>query len=191
MQICKLTDGKPSDIRDIPGAWGNISNPTLADLTGDGWREYVPAPVLNIKVSHWQDDGRAIHEIVDAIWTADEIIAERTAQDAAQQSSAAAATQAQEQAYLLAVEQVTPLADQYRDLLRKYFGDGAELNHAVTKESVLGYFALLTGSGAITAQQVADAALIQTLFVVLAPIATDRAYSSDNTWSSTFWSLIR
>lgn len=42
----------------------------------------------------------------------------------------------------------------------------------------------------LTAQQVADAALIQTLFAVLAPIATDRTYSSENTWSEDFWSLV-
>ena len=116
--------------------------------------------------------------------------AEQAAIEAAQQAAEAEYKAEQEHAFLLAVERVTPLADQYRSLLRKYFGEGAELNHEITRESVLGYFALLTGSGAITAQQVADAALIQTLFAVLAPLATDRAYSAENKWSADFWRLI-
>jgi hypothetical protein len=144
-------------------------------------------------------DDSGIHEMTqeqkDAVDAADaaareQALAEQAAREAAEQAAGDEYRAEQERQYLLAVEHVTPLAAQYRDLLRKHFGVGAELNHEVTQESVLGYFALLTATGAITAQQTAEAALIQTLFVALSPLATDSAYSAANTWSEDFWALI-
>jgi hypothetical protein len=38
MQICKFIDNKPAEIQTLPSAWRNISNPTLANMAGDGWR---------------------------------------------------------------------------------------------------------------------------------------------------------
>jgi hypothetical protein len=151
-----------------------------------GWRVLETATRgPNYKASEWIDDGLTLREVaVD--YTPEEVEAQNAARRAIENEYRAE----QEHAYLLAVERVTPLAAQYRDLLRKHFGVGAELNHEVTQESVLGYFALITATGAITAQQTAEAALIQTLFVALAPLATDMAYSDQNTWSEDFWALI-
>jgi hypothetical protein len=117
--------------------------------------------------------------------------AAQAAQDAAQQAAEAAAAQAQEQAYLLAVEKVTPLADQYRSLLRKYFGEGAETNHEVTQESVFLYFNEFVKESTITEQQMADALTLRELFDILAPLATEQATGTANTWSADFWRLIQ
>jgi hypothetical protein len=91
MQICKFIDNKPAEIQTLPSAWRNISNPKLANMAGDGWREYVPATDANIKASHWQDDGLAVREIVDAVWTAEEL--------AAQEAQAAAEVETRRREY--------------------------------------------------------------------------------------------
>ena len=123
--------------------------------------------------------------------------AAQEAQQAAQQAAAVAqaqanmdAQQAAQASYTAAVAMVTPLAQQYRAMLRDYFGANAETNHDVTAATVMLHFAAIDASQAITAQQAADGALLQTLFQVLAPLAGDPTVDAQNTWSSRFWALI-
>jgi len=99
--------------------------------------------------------------------------------------------EAQQQAqYAATIQQITPFAQQYRSILRNYFGENAEINHNITQLSVLSYFASLDAGMNITAQQTADGAVLQSLFVMLQIIARDPAISLPNTWNVSFWSLI-
>jgi len=115
--------------------------------------------------------------------------AKDTAAKAEQDARDAAAKIAQE-TFLNAVQQVTPFAQQYRGLLVSYFGVNAEINQTISQAYVLSYFAVIVASGTITAQQTADASLLQTLFSVLTPVANDPSLPQPNTWYSIFWDLI-
>jgi len=106
------------------------------------------------------------------------------------QAQAAANATAQVTAEQAAIQQVIPFAQQYRTLLRKYFGDNAEINRDVTRLVVLEYFANLTATNTIIAQQIADGALLQTLFAILLPLANDSSVTATNTWNVNFWNKI-
>jgi pyruvate/2-oxoglutarate dehydrogenase complex dihydrolipoamide acyltransferase (E2) component len=178
----KLVDGQLRFYRDA------VSTPGAAIY----WDAGIPYKYL--KLDHGSVCAMSLAEIaaVDAAEAQAKADADaaQAAQAAADQTEATAAAQAREQAYLLAVQQIKPLAEQYRALLRKYFGEGAELNRTVTEESVFLYFNEFTKAETVTKQQTADAMTLKQLFDILAPLATDRSASLKNTWSLTFWSLI-
>jgi hypothetical protein len=60
-----------------------------AELSAAGWREYYPSDTPNIRTSHWQDTGTAYTQIVDAVWSAEEL-AQQAAEASAAQAKAAA-----------------------------------------------------------------------------------------------------
>jgi pyruvate/2-oxoglutarate dehydrogenase complex dihydrolipoamide acyltransferase (E2) component len=108
----------------------------------------------------------------------------------AQTAANAAAQQAAQASYSAAVALVTPLAHQYRALLRQYFGPNAETSQTVTQAAVMGYFLQLDVAQTITTQQTADAALLQTIFQIIEPLANDGVTSAPNTWGAAFWALV-
>lgn len=111
MRICKFADGKPTEIRDIPSAWRNVSNPTIDVLLPDGWRVYVPTQEPHVKASHWEDDGRAVREVVDATYSAEEL----AAQAQAKADATEAIRQAQEAERQARESAIQSLRDAYAD----------------------------------------------------------------------------
>jgi hypothetical protein len=90
MHICRFVNDHPADIQPMPAAMGNLSNPRLEDILSYGWREYVPSATPNICTSHWENDGRAVRQVVDSVWTEAEL-AQQAADAAAAQAAAEAA----------------------------------------------------------------------------------------------------
>jgi hypothetical protein len=68
-------------------------------------------------------------------------------------------------------------ASLFRTLLRRNFGPNAEVNREVTKDAVLGYFAMLTLNQTITAQQASDGVFLKELFTELAD------FNGGETWT--------
>ena len=127
----------------------------------------------------------AYTDILQADYDAQQAALAAAAAEASAQSAAAA-----QASYTAAVAMVTPLAQQYRALLREYFGAGAETSQTVTQASVLGYFLQLDAAKTITAQQSGDALTLQTIFAVIEPLANDGVTPAPNTWSASFWQMI-
>lgn len=75
----------PTDVSPVPGALRNIANPTLQDMIADGWREYVPSVLPNIKSSEWVDTGAMYVQSEVVQWTQEELDAQavQAATDAA------------------------------------------------------------------------------------------------------------
>ena len=161
---------------------GNISEDLAKQV---GWlKPNMPLPVADEYTRQWgvpnwvdNGDGSANPNFID-VSNAD-IEAQRQAQEAQQQAQ-----------YAAIIQQITPFAQQYRYLLRNYFGENAEINHEVTELAVLSYFTSLDAGRNVTAQQTADGAVLQSLFVMLQPIAGDPTIGLPNTWSVSFWNLI-
>jgi hypothetical protein len=85
--ICHANNGAaPTDARPIPGALRNMSNPTLQDMIADGWREYVPSVLPNIKSSEWVDTGAMYVQSNVVQWTQEEL--DQQALDAAAAAAA-------------------------------------------------------------------------------------------------------
>ena len=192
--VLALTDGRSfqGDADQSIGVQAGWLIPIYAAPVADGFKRTSSAWVP-------QGDGTALEVVTDVSQASIDAAnaAAQEAQQAAQQAAAVAQAQANAEAlqaaqasYTAAVAQVTPLAQQYRALLRAYFGANAETNRDVTAASVMLHFAAIDASQAITAQQAADGALLQTLFQVLAPLAGDPTVGAQNTWSSSFWALI-
>jgi hypothetical protein len=159
MMICKLIDGRPTDIRPLPGAYKSISTGGrfLPEMADDGWLVYMPSGVQNIKASHWEQAGDCAAEFVDAVWTADELAAQKAAsEEAARQAKLATLT-----------PELLQGAAIFRATLRKHFGDGAELNEAVTVAAVEAHFVGKQLAGTITVQELADAFLLSRLFATI------------------------
>ena len=116
--------------------------------------------------------------------------AQQQANELAQAQANKEAQQAAQAAFAAAVTPLIPHAQRYRQLLRQYAGEAAEVNHAVTQSSVFGYFARLGAAGQITVQELADASTMQTLFSILNVVAHDAGTPEANTWSLAFWALI-
>jgi hypothetical protein len=124
MSICQYSDGQPINVRAMPESEGGISNPRLDDLIPSGWREYAPSAELHIKTAHWEDDGRTVRQIVDAVWTQAELdqqAADQAAADAAAAAAQAAADAAAQAAYL---EGVDVLPRPIRGIVETDGGDG-------------------------------------------------------------------
>jgi hypothetical protein len=86
-QICHANGNQaPTDVHPIPGALRNMANPTLQDMVADGWREYVPSVLPNIKSSEWVDTGTMCVQSNVVQYTAEEL----AAQDAARRAEIAA-----------------------------------------------------------------------------------------------------
>ena len=68
MHICRFVNEQPVDIQPMPDKMGRLSNPRLDDILAYGWREHVPSTTPNIKTSHWENDGRAVRQVVDSVW---------------------------------------------------------------------------------------------------------------------------
>ncbi len=101
MQICKLTDGQPSDIGPTPESIPGVSNPMLSDMLARGWLLYVPSDTQHIKASHWERQGDACVQVVDATYSQEELAAQaaqaaedEAARQAAESAAAAAAVAA-------------------------------------------------------------------------------------------------
>jgi hypothetical protein len=164
MQICKLTDGQPTDIGPIPEAIPGVSNPRLGDMLERGWLMHAPSDTPHIKASHWEAQGHACVQVVDAVWSELELAAQ--AAQAAEDEAARKA--AEEAARIASFQPLTPVASLYRITLRKHFGDNAETNHDVTKSSVSAYFEQKRMAGTITAVETADALALTMYFDILA-----------------------
>ena len=195
----------------LPKTLGLLDGGTASgDLTEDigvraGWLKLIyAAPVeigFNRMSSVWvpQGDGTAL-EVVSDVSQADLDAANAAAQEAQQAQQQAnelaqaqankEAQQAAQAAFAAAVTPLIPHAQRYRQLLRQYAGEAAEVNHAVTQSSVFGYFARLGAAGQITVQELADASTMQMLFSILNVVAHDAGTPEANTWSLAFWALI-
>jgi len=79
-----------------------------AELSAAGWREHYPSETPNIKTSHWDDTGTAYTEIVDAVWSAEELA--QIAADAAAAAAQAALTAAMPAQFATGV--AVPIPDQ-------------------------------------------------------------------------------
>lgn len=97
---------------------------------------------------------------------------------AQQQAADAAAVTAASNAKAAAVAAVAQQAHIFRSILQKYFGAGAETNPVITQAAVQAYFVGLEQAGTVTAQNLADAEVLNTLFPVLTQITGD-----GTTWS--------
>jgi hypothetical protein len=78
MQICKLIDGRPTDIGPIPESIPGVSNPMLCDMVARGWLIHAPSDTQNIKASHWEAQGHVCVQVVDAVWSELELAAQAT-----------------------------------------------------------------------------------------------------------------
>jgi hypothetical protein len=75
--ICHANNGQaPTGVQPIPGALRNIANPTLQYMIADGWREYVPSDLPNIKSSTWVDNGTKCVQSLVVQWTQEELDAQ-------------------------------------------------------------------------------------------------------------------
>jgi hypothetical protein len=95
MKICKLTDGRPTEIRELPGAYKNISTGGrfLPEMAADGWLIYVPdGSGADIKAYHWETVGAEAIQVVDSTWSVEE--RQKQAED---EAAAVAAAEAQVQ----------------------------------------------------------------------------------------------
>lgn len=156
--ICHANNGQaPTDVQPIPSALRNMSNPTLQDMIADGWREYVPSVLPNIKSSTWVDTGAQYVQSNVVQYTEKELSDIEAARKAAEEA-----------ARLASFQPLIPVASLYRATLRKHFGDNAETNHAVTKSSVSAYFEQKRMAGIITAVETADALALTMYFDILA-----------------------
>jgi hypothetical protein len=90
MQICRFVNDHPADIQPMPSAMGRWSNPRLDDILAYGWREYVPSTTPNIRTSHWENDGRAVRQVVDSVWTEEELEQQAAIRQADEDAAAAA-----------------------------------------------------------------------------------------------------
>lgn len=91
IEICHANNGQaPTDVQPIPGALRNKANPTLSDMISDGWLEYVPSALPNIKSSTWIDDGQRYYQADVVQWTAEELAAQEAARKAAEEAAEAA-----------------------------------------------------------------------------------------------------
>jgi hypothetical protein len=90
MQICKLIDGKPTDIQPIPQSIPGVSNPMLSDMISRGWLIHAPSDTPHIKASHWERQGDACVQVVNAVYSRDDLGAQATkaAEDEAAQQAA-------------------------------------------------------------------------------------------------------
>jgi hypothetical protein len=93
MEICKLIDGQPTDIGPIPESIPGVSNPRLSDMISRGWFIHAPSATPHIKASHWEAQGHACVQVVDAVWSELELAAQ-----AAQAAEDAAARRAEDEA---------------------------------------------------------------------------------------------
>ncbi len=156
--ICHANNGAaPTDVQPIPAALRNMSNPTLSDMIADGWREYVPSVLPNIKSSTWIDDGLRYYQADVVQYTQEELDAIEAARKAAEEA-----------ARLASFQPLIPVASLYRATLRKHFGDAAETNHDVTKSSVSAYFEQKRMAQTINAVETADALALTMYFDILA-----------------------
>jgi hypothetical protein len=159
--FCKICHANgtqaPTDVQPIPGALRNIANPTLSDMIADGWREYVPSVLPNIKSSTWVDTGTKYVQSEVVQWTQEELDAIEAERKAAEEA-----------ARLASFQPLIPVASLYRATLRKHFGDNAETNHDVTKSSVSAYFEQKRMAQTITAVETADALALTMYFDILA-----------------------
>lgn len=84
MRICKPNGGlTPVDIMEMPPAWRNHSPAKLEHVIADGWREYVPSVLPNIKSSTWVDTGTMYVESNVVQYTQEELDALSAEQQAA------------------------------------------------------------------------------------------------------------
>ena len=191
--MVNLATGKVEPLPDTLGPW---SNPGPAQAYAYGYRNRPSVAPGCVRVIESYVDGTdgitASPEIADMLQADYDAATQAAAQAAAIAQTAAntAAQQAASASYSAAVAMVVPLAQQYRALLREYFGPGAETNAQVTQAAVMGYFLQLDATKTITAQQTADGAMLQTIFQVIEPLANDGVTLAPNTWSATFWNLI-
>ena len=181
----------------VPAQVGPVSNPNdPAQVWQYGYRNLPPLQAGYVRVTDTFVDGTdgmtAVPSVADMTQADYDAATQAAAQAAAIAQTAAntAAQQAASASYSAAVAMVVPLAQQYRALLREYFGPGAETNAQVTQAAVMGYFLQLDATKTITAQQTADGAMLQTIFQVIEPLANDGVTLAPNTWSATFWNLI-
>jgi hypothetical protein len=152
-----------------PPIWINgTTPPTAAQLQAAGWRLWDGTePALDpsmerLSRSLAQDPAnpeRAVMQVVDGS------IAERLARERAARLQDFAATQATN-------------AVIFRTTLRRHFGAGAETNRLVTATAVAGYFTAKQITGTITAQELADAVVLDKLFETLR-----RWNGTDETWT--------
>lgn len=157
IEICHANNGQaPTDKQPIPGALRNMSNPTLADMIADGWREYVPSALPNIKSSTWVDTGNMYVQSNVVQYTQEELDAQEAARKAAEEA-----------ARIASFQPLIPIASLYRATLRKHFGANAETNHEVTKSSVSMYFEGKRMSQTINAVETADALALSMYFDIL------------------------
>ena len=162
-----------------PSPWNQIN---IVTLQAQGWRDLPPTPppvadgFQRSAITYIEGDG-----ITAQAHYTDMIIADiQAAEEAAQ-----AAQEAQAKSdYNARVQAVSTQAHIFRATLQKYFGAGAETNQAITQTSVQAYFIGLQQAGTVTAQNLADAEVLNTLFPVLSAITGD-----GTTWTFP-WSTI-
>ena len=133
MQICKLIDGQPTDIGPIPESIPGVSNPMLCDMVSRGWLIHVPSGTPHIEESHWEKQGDACVQVVDAVYSQEELAAQaaQAAEDEAERQADAAAAAAAQAASLLALESELDNAERITKGLALTILD--ELNRVATR----------------------------------------------------------
>jgi len=151
----------------IPAIIDGTMPPRTDQLTAAGWRlwdEAEPAIPDGMEVlgrSFAQDPDNPMRAVVvHALGS----ISERQATEAAAAQARLAA--------------IAPSASLFRATLRKHFGDGAETNRDVTAASVAAHFMAAQASGTIMAAELADAVVLDKLFVQIAAFT-----GTGETWS--------
>jgi hypothetical protein len=90
-QICHANNGAaPIDQTPLGGPLRNKTPAELSDWIADGWREYVPSNLPNIKSSEWVDTGAMYVQSNVVQYTEQELADIEAAQQAAEAESAAA-----------------------------------------------------------------------------------------------------
>ena len=139
----------------LPNPMGATWNPTPTQQHAAGWREIVeikePTPGFRVV--------RYGYEEIDQATCRKIVLEEKNiADEAAEQEAARIAS---------ITPQLWQQAGAFRFTIRKHFGDGAETNRTVTLAAVETYFVGKQMAGSITAQETADALVLEHLFTVI------------------------